>query len=137
MNIAAEQKTISNAAQAATVFRSILAMRAEEDRHKECFYVMGLDAANTVLFVDLVGMGTINQAQVYVREVFRWAIVKNTAGIIICHNHPSGKVEPSPQDKTLTQRTVNAGKILDVNVLDHIIIGGQSHYSFADSGMLN
>jgi DNA repair protein RadC len=130
------KKKIRNAEDIAEVFKAILKNRPEEDAHKECFYVTGLDSQNRILYVDLVTMGTINSANPAIREVFRLAILKNAVSIIVSHNHPSGDSTPSIQDKNFTRELLKAGNILGISLLDHIIIGDNIH-SFADNGNLN
>jgi DNA repair protein RadC len=137
MIVLKDNKTkIHNAQDIAEVFRAILKNRPEEDAHKECLYVAGLDSQNRILYVDLVTMGTINSANPVIREVFRLAIMKNAVSIIVSHNHPSGDSTPSGQDINFTRELMKAGKILGVSLLDHIIIGYDIH-SFADNGILN
>lgn len=135
MILAQEQKRISTSVVAAEVFRAVLAMRPEEDQHKEHFYIIGLNAQNIVLFVDLVTMGTINSACPMIRECFRLALMKDAVSIIAGHNHPGGTDAPSPQDRIFTQKLREAGDLLGIKLLDHIIIGN-SFYSFADNGNL-
>lgn len=80
--------------------------------------------------------GTLNEAAAYPREVIKKTIENNAAALILVHNHPSGRCEPSDQDKILTARLVAALKTIDVIIHDHIIITGNEHYSFADHGLL-
>lgn len=117
------------------VFDSILKIRSEEDQHKEFFYTLGLDSQNRILFVDLVAIGTVNECGPSIRECFRQAIIKNACAVIVCHNHPSGKTEPSQEDNNFTKKTVEAGRILGVKLLDHII-AGEGYYSFSDEGRI-
>jgi len=130
-----EKIGIKSAADAAKVFRSIFESRPEEDAHKESFYVMGLDSQNRLLYVDLVAIGSVNFCHPIGREVFRLAIVKNAVSIIVSHNHPSGNITPSPEDRQFTRELKEGGKLLNITLLDHIIIG-DSYYSFGDNGHL-
>jgi len=129
------EQQIKNAKHAANIFMSILRSRPEEDKHKEFFYIMGLNSQNNILFVDLITMGSIDCASPVIRECFRWAIVKNAVGIIACHNHPSGTLAPSQQDRHFTRKLKEAGSILNCTVLDHIIVGdkGDCFYSFSEA----
>ena len=137
MNIIMEtNEKITTSKNAAEIFKKVLEMRQEEDKHKECFYVMGLNANNTVLYIDLVTMGTVNQGHVAIREVVRQAIIKNAVSIILCHNHPSGNIAPSLEDKMFTNKVKEASKIMELKVLDHLIIGEEIFYSFADEGII-
>jgi DNA repair protein RadC len=107
-------------------------MEDEIDRDKEHFWAIGLNTKNVVLYVELVSLGTINSNLVHPREVFRMAIFKAAAQIIVGHNHPSGALEVSTEDKRVTERLRSAGDILGINLLDHIVIanGNPEHFSF-------
>lgn len=132
-----EKKPINGSEAAAGVFRALLDARNEADRHREMFYVMVLDSQNRILGVDLIGIGTINQCVPYSREAYRLAVIKDAAGIIVCHNHPSGGIEPSDPDRRFTKTLKRAGDLLGVRFLDHVIIGDEGFYSFCDNGQLN
>jgi DNA repair protein RadC len=102
----------------------------------EYFWVLPLDGRNHLIESPvIVSQGSVNRAIIYPREVFRVAIVAGAVSIVLVHNHPSGIVEPSPNDREITRQLVAAGKLLDIPVLDHIIIGN-TVFSFADSGEL-
>ena len=96
----------------------------------ERFYTVVIDGANRVIAVHLSSQGTLSEALVHPREVFKPALLCSGAGVILVHNHPSGKTEPSTKDYILTQRLVEAGRILGIEVLDHVIIGYDDHFSF-------
>jgi DNA repair protein RadC len=70
------------------------------------------------------------------KKIFKLALEQNAAGIILCHNHPSGNLNPSTADRNLTDKIKNAGNFLDIKVLDHLIIADESYYSFADNGLM-
>ena len=120
----------------AEIFRAILKAESEIDQDKEHFWTVGLNPINTIKYIELVSLGILNMNFVHPREVFRLAILKAVDCIIVCHNHPSGAVRPSPQDEKITTQLVEAGKIIGITVLDHIIIGDGNQYSFADSGLI-
>ena len=119
----------------AKIFRAILAAESEVDRDKEHFWSVGLTTINNIKYIELVSLGVLNMNFVHPREVFRLAILKAVDSIIVCHNHPSGAVQPSPQDEQITTQLVEAGKIIGITVIDHIIIGNgvDGQYSFADN----
>jgi DNA repair protein RadC len=98
-----------------------------------------LDRKNRVIGINLVSIGSLTAAVVHPREVFKPAILANAAALIVCHNHPNGDVQPSQEDRTLTRRLVEAGKLLGMEVLDHIILGDgtTTYFSFADAGILH
>jgi DNA repair protein RadC len=102
----------------------------------ETFITLLLNSSNQVFREDEVAKGTLNSSIVHPREVFRFAITESAAGIILIHNHPSGNSEPSKEDLLITKQLVEAGKIIDIRVLDHIIIAGDSFTSFAQKGII-
>jgi len=89
----------------------------------EAFVVLTLDSKNNLRSADIVTMGLIDASLVHPREVFRLAVIKNASGVVLMHNHPSGDPTPSADDIRITKQMVEAGRILDIKVLDHIIIG--------------
>ena len=109
-----------------------------ELRHnkKEHFVVLYLNARNQLVHKETISIGTLNASLVHPREVFEGAISHLAAQIIIAHNHPSGDPEPSEDDLVITKRLVEAGKILGIDVLDHIIIAKQRFISFKEKGLI-
>jgi len=104
---------------------------------REEFRVLLLNAKHKVLGVHTVSVGSLTVSIVHPREVFKAAILANAAAIIGVHNHPSGDPTPSPEDHALTQRLAKAGSILGIQLLDHVVIGQDAMYSFADQGALS
>jgi len=102
---------------------------------KEQVRVIVLDTRNRVIEISTIYVGSLNTSVVRVAELFRPAIKLNAAAVIVVHNHPSGDKSPSPQDIQLTKMLVEAGKLLDIEVLDHLIIGGQSFVSLKERGL--
>ena len=102
----------------------------------EQFYVLFLDAQHLLLRMEMLFQGTIDGATVYPREVIRSVIQHNAAAVILAHNHPSGHAEPSSADTAMTTRIQNALALIDVRVLDHLVVGGDSVISFAERGLL-
>ena len=102
--------------------------------HEE-LWVVCMDTRNRVM--RLVGLykGSVNSSQVRVAEVFRQAIVDNAPAIIVAHNHPSGDPSPSPDDVSITRTMVQAGKLLDIDVLDHLVIGRGTYVSLKERGL--
>jgi DNA repair protein RadC len=105
-------------------------------KKQEYFLTFTVDGDNNLIRKRIVFIGTLNQSLVHPREVFVDAISDRAAGIIIVHNHPSGKCEPSKDDFAITERLVEAGRIMGVEILDHIIIGKKTHFSFQRRGLL-
>lgn len=102
----------------------------------EVFYVLYLDAQHKLLEQNPLCSGTVSGAAVYPREVVRHVIKSNAVAVILAHNHPSGVCEPSAADRRITERIKNALALIDVNVLDHLVVGGDTIYSFAERGEL-
>jgi len=138
MTIQIKKQKISNPENVRDLIVALLAMEAEIDREKEHFWVIGLHSNGYVKFVDLVSLGILAQAIVHPREVFRTAILNGAYSIIIVHNHPSGYVNPSPEDKKLTEILVEAGNLLAMPVLDHVIVANDppGYYSFQEFGKI-
>ncbi|MFA6569881.1 MAG: DNA repair protein RadC [Bacteroidota bacterium] len=103
---------------------------------KEKFYTLLLSSANKIIREVQVSEGTLNGSTVHAREVFKIAISESAASIILMHNHPSGSPEPSPEDIGITKQLVEAGNIVGIKVLDHLIIAGDSYTSFVQRGLL-
>jgi len=106
----------------AEIFQKILATENEIDRDKEHFWAVGITTRNTIKYIELVSLGTIEASLVHPRETFRLAILKAASRIIVAHNHPSGNLAPSEEDIKITKRLVDAGDIIGIKVLDHVIV---------------
>jgi DNA repair protein RadC len=103
---------------------------------QEEFLLLVLNTKNKIQREVSVSRGTLNASIVHPRDVFKPALAEAAAGVVFVHNHPSGDPGPSPEDHALTRRLVEAGNILGIKVIDHVIIGAQTFYSFADNGLL-
>lgn len=103
---------------------------------KEHLYVIMLNTKNIVIKISDVSVGSLNSSIVHPREVYNEPIVKHAASIIICHNHPSGDPEPSSQDISITKRLKECGKIIGIELLDHIIIGDGIYISLKEKGIV-
>lgn len=106
------------------------------DRRKEYFLTLLLDGKNRVIREVRISEGSLNQSIVHPREVFNPAVRESAAAIILVHNHPSGDPAPSREDIEITRRLKEAGELLGIKVLDHIIIGDGRYHSFVDQRML-
>ena len=103
--------------------------------HEE-FWILLLNRANAVVKMECISKGGISGTVVDLRLVLKPAIEMLASGIILCHNHPSGQLKPSEQDVSLTKKIKESTRLMDINLLDHIIIGDQKYLSFADEGIL-
>jgi DNA repair protein RadC len=106
------------------------------DLRKEVFKVMFLDSQNRVVEIEDLFEGTLNASAIYPREIIQGAVKHNAAALIFVHNHPAGNPQPSDNDKQITQDLVFAANIMQIKVLDHIIIGENRYFSFADAGLI-
>jgi DNA repair protein RadC len=131
--VAVPQKQIRSSNDAAAIFRVLL-----DGVDREHFAVAMVDKKHKVIGLNIVSIGSISASVVHPREVFKPAIISNAAAIVLCHNHPSGDPTPSREDNEVTARLKEAGRILGIDVLDHIILGDgtDQYYSYADEGGL-
>ena len=104
------------------------------DRNQEHFLTVSLNGAHEVIAVRVVSVGLVNKTMVHPREVFADPLVDRAVSLIVAHNHPSGNVQPSPEDREITRRLMTAGEMLGIALLDHIIFGKKGYYSFQESG---
>ena len=117
--------------------RLLLLLEDAVARDKEHFYVMHLDVRSRVKLVELVSLGTLTSSLVHPRETFRRAVMQGSARIIVAHNHPSGVADPSDEDRNVTTLLLEAGNLLGITVLDHLIFTPSSFYSFKNSRVQN
>ncbi len=125
-----ERLQVRSPQDAANWFMSELSLLDQEEMH-----VMLLDTRNRVISTIMIYKGNLNTSVVRTSELFRSAIQHNAAAIIIAHNHPSGDPSPSPEDVSVTRNIIQAGKLLDIEVLDHLVIGQQRYVSLKERGL--
>jgi DNA repair protein RadC len=113
-----------------------IVMPQMRDLKTEVFKVVYLNSNNRIIDISDAATGTVNQAMPIVREIMHAALQKFAAAIICVHNHPSANITPSPEDKKFTQELSAAGNLMNIKILDHIIIGDDKYYSFADEGII-
>jgi DNA repair protein RadC len=104
--------------------------------NKEHFGIAILDTKNQIISIENISIGTLNASIVHPRDVFKVAIKKNANSIILIHNHPSGDITPSSEDISITNRLVDAGDLIGIKVLDHIIIGDNIYLSFKEKNLI-
>jgi len=107
-----------------------------EDADREQLIVCCLDIKNQPTAINVVSVGSLNSSIVHPREVFKPAILSNSASIILFHNHPSGDVAPSREDISITERIKESGRMLGIELIDHIIIGNNSYCSLKEKGII-
>lgn len=128
-------KKIVSAKSFQTVLRDIYECTKSKMELKEYFFIVLLNRSNEPIGYYRLSEGGIAGTVADIRIAFATALKSLASGIILCHNHPSGNLEPSAQDIALTQRFKEAGQLLDISILDHIILTKKGHYSFADDDM--
>ncbi len=124
-------KKITSPGDVAEIFIPLL-----KDELKEKFLLINLNSANKIINYDVISVGNLNSSVVHPREVFKSAIENTAASVILMHNHPSGNSRPSEEDKKLTKKLVESGKLLDIPVFDHIIIAGNTYTSFVEKRLI-
>ena len=107
-----------------------------QNKTKEYFYALFLDTKNRIIKEELVSIGTLNESLIHPRELFNSAVQASCNSVIIVHNHPSGDCIPSDSDKEVTKVLVDAGEIMGIKVLDHVIIGKEGFMSLKESGVM-
>ena len=126
-----EKPKINTSTDAANIFKPILS-----DLPHEEFWVLMLNRNNLVIDKMIISRGGITGTVIDVRIIMKIALECLACSIILCHNHPSGNLIPSEADKEITRKIKDAGKLLDISVLDHVIVGNNSFFSFADEGLI-
>lgn len=128
------RKSLNNPNDVAKLFKEYYEENFDMD--KEHFSIIMVDTKNKMIGINLVSMGIINQSLIHPREVFRPAIIVSANAIFLCHNHPSGDPTPSKEDINTTKRLKEVGKILGIEILDHIILGDNRYTSLLEKGMI-
>lgn len=106
------------------------------DLHHEEFWLLFLHRNNKVIGSTRIGVGGCTGVVVDPKIIFRLTLESRANGLVLCHNHPSGSLSPSNEDSQMTKKLLEAGKALDISILDHVIIGGNNYFSFADQGLM-
>ena len=127
-----DRNTINNSKDAYDCFLSLI-----DDPSKEHFMVAYLNQRNKLIKAERISTGGLTKTLADPKVIFKNALLKEATAVMVCHNHPSGVAKPSTEDKQLTRKLVAAGKLMDILVLDHLIIGENSYFSFAENGCLN
>lgn len=139
MILSQQRKKIRWPLDVAPILHAILDQEDEIDRNKEHFWCIGLNGRNVIQYIELASLGIVNRSLVHPREVYRFAIMKGVQSLIIAHNHPSGDTMPSQDDIAVTRQLYDAGKIIGIKLLDHIIISddkSRPFYSMLEAGIV-
>ena len=126
-----QKEKITSSKDVFNLFQSIM-----EDYKYESFWILLLNRANKIIKRIQVSDGGVSGTIADPKRIFKYSLENDASGIILCHNHPSGNIKPSEADIKLTKKIKEGGQLLDINVLDHIIIGEENYFSFADENML-
>jgi DNA repair protein RadC len=126
---------VKDSQQVAKVFQDLLLLEDKIDQEKEHFYVMHLDTRSRINLVELMSLGTLTSTIVHPLETFRRAVSQGSASIIVAHNHPSGEVDPSDEDTKVTKLLFEAGNILGIKMLDHVIFSKKMFFSFRENNV--
>ncbi len=138
VRLSKEQKVkVLNAEDIYKVMQQVLLRENKIRRNQEHFWVIGLDNANKILFIELIGLGQVNRVNANPPDVFRMGIYKLAVRMILVHNHPSGNVNPSKADLDFTDRLFKVGKLISIEVLDHLVITEESYTSFSEEGIMD
>lgn len=127
----AENKNVNSPAAAANAIREVIG-----DSDRENFVVLCLNRKHDIVSAEIASIGTISECFVHPREIFKAAVLSSASAIVVGHNHPSGNPTPSDDDFNITKRLIEAGKILGIDVLDHIVIGDDCHVSIRETTSL-
>ncbi|MBI0103569.1 JAB domain-containing protein [Gilliamella sp. W8145] len=119
------------------IMKSVLLRDNKIDQEKEHFWIVGMNLAGYILYIELIALGSYKSVDVEPMNVFRVAVMKNASRVIAVHNHPSGRLSPSVTDKDITDRLIQVGRILNIEFVDHLIISPLSYTSFRSIGLMD
>ncbi len=138
VRLSKEQKIkILNSDDVYSIMQQILLRENKIRRNQEHFWVIGLNNQNKILFIELIGLGAVNRVGADPPDIFRMAIYKLAVKMILVHNHPSGNLKPSQADLDFTDKMLKVGKLINIEVIDHLVISEKGFTSFVDEGILD
>lgn len=118
------------------IMQRILLRENDIDREKEHFWIVGMNLAGVILYIELISMGSVRATTVEPMNVYRVAVLKGACKVIAVHNHPSGNLKPSGEDLDLTDRLIQVGRILEITMEDHLIINPKTYMTFKGTGLM-
>lgn len=137
VRLSKEQKIqVANSEQVYKIMQAVLLRENSIARKSEHFWVIGLNQANVILYIELVALGATNEVVLAPMEIYNLAVHKKSVKIILCHNHPSGNLTPSAADINITHRLQEGGKLLGIQLLDHLIINEEKYISMAEQRLV-
>lgn len=107
------------------------------DKEKEHFWIIGMNEAGYILYIELIALGSVKAVNIEPMNVYRVAVMKNATRVIAIHNHPSGRLVPSKADLDITDRLIQVGRILNIALVDHLIISTEAYESFRSMGIMD
>ena len=132
----AQKIQILNSSDIYKVMQQVLLRENKIRRNQEHFWAVGLDNDNKVLFIELIALGAVNRVNANPPDIFRMGIYKLAVKMILVHNHPSGNITPSKADKDFTDKILKVGKLINIEVIDHLVISEDNYTSLADKGII-
>lgn len=120
-----------------SIMQRVLLRDNKIDQEKEHLWMIGMNQAGYILYIELIALGTYKSVDVEPLNVFRVAVMKNASRVILVHNHPSGSLTPSEADKDITDRLIQVGRILNIDLVDHLIITPKSYISFRSTKLMD
>jgi DNA repair protein RadC len=131
-----KSKPIYEAEDIYAILQQVLLREGRIQRKQEYFWILGLNSDRTLVFLELLALGAQNRVEINPPEAYRMAIYKMADYVIFAHNHPSGKLTPSAEDRNTTDKLVKTGELINITVLDHFIISETEFFSFTASGLM-
>ncbi|WP_294827601.1 JAB domain-containing protein [uncultured Gilliamella sp.] len=120
-----------------SIMQRVLLRDNQIDQEKEHLWMIGMNQAGYILYIELIALGSYKSVDVEPMNVFRVAVMKNASRVILVHNHPSGSLMPSEADKDITDRLIQVGRILNIDLIDHLIITPKSYISFRSTKLMD
>lgn len=120
-----------------SIMQRVLLRDDKIDQDKEHFWIIGMNEAGFILYIELIALGSVKSVDVEPMNVYRVAVMKNATRVIAIHNHPSGRLVPSTEDKDVTDRLIQVGNILNIAFIDHLIISTEDYMSFRAIGLMD
>ncbi|WP_127959725.1 JAB domain-containing protein [Serratia microhaemolytica] len=131
-----DKKQLTNPDDVYDIMQRILLRDNKIDREKEHFWIIGMNLAGYILYIELVSLGSVSATVIEPMNVYRIAVMKNAPRVVAIHNHPSGNVTPSACDKDITDRLIQVGRILNISLDDHLVISTKEYLSFRRAGLM-
>ncbi|NUF08515.1 JAB domain-containing protein [Snodgrassella sp. ESL0324] len=120
-----------------SIMQRVLLRENKIDKEKEHFWIIGMNEAGYILYIELIALGSVKAVNIEPMNVYRVAVMKNASRVIAIHNHPSGRLVPSKADLDITDRLIQVGRILNIALIDHLIISTEAYESFRNMGIMD